>query len=328
MTTSRNTKVLYIGGYSRSGSTLLLRLLGELPGFVAVGELFDIWQRSYIENQLCGCGTGFRQCEFWTRVTAEAFGCTPEDVPARRLTALRSAVQGHTHLPALCTPQLRSHRYRRRLRTYADILSRLYDAIRAVAGSDVIIDSSKVPQYAQILAEANGIELHMVHLVRDSRASAYSWQRQRVRPEITDRRAYMDRHSVLRSGSEWTVFNSLLRSGARRYQSYTLIRYEDLVTNWNGELRRLAGALGTKLPQLDEANDPVVTLRSSHTASGNPSRFQSGKIRIAPDTEWMKAMRASARLLVTGLTAPGLVRYHYPLLLPRTSEDVRCSGDV
>jgi hypothetical protein len=46
------TKLLYIGGYSRSGSTLMLRVLGELPGFVAVGELFDIGDRSYRQNRL------------------------------------------------------------------------------------------------------------------------------------------------------------------------------------------------------------------------------------------------------------------------------------
>ena len=75
-------KILYIGGYSRSGTTLLLRLLGELPGMVAVGELFDVWDRSYRQNQLCGCGTAFHECDFWREVTLKAFGCEPADLPA------------------------------------------------------------------------------------------------------------------------------------------------------------------------------------------------------------------------------------------------------
>ena len=33
------TKVLFIGGYGRSGSTLLDRLLGQIDGFVSVGEV-------------------------------------------------------------------------------------------------------------------------------------------------------------------------------------------------------------------------------------------------------------------------------------------------
>ena len=168
-------KVLYIGGYSRSGSTLLLRLLGEESGVVAVGELFDVWKRSYSQNQLCGCGTGFCQCEFWTQVTADAFGCKPDEMHAERVNRLRSRVQGYRRIPMLWQHKLRSRAYRRELRSYAALLENLYSAVRDVSDSDIVVDSSKVPQYAWVLAEAEEIELHMVHLVRDSRATAFSW---------------------------------------------------------------------------------------------------------------------------------------------------------
>src|SRR6266542_1121845 len=39
----RPPTVLFIGGYSRSGSTLLDLLLGQLPGFFSSGELAYIW---------------------------------------------------------------------------------------------------------------------------------------------------------------------------------------------------------------------------------------------------------------------------------------------
>ena len=35
--------VLYIGGYGRSGSTVLDRVLGALPDVVSVGEIRSIW---------------------------------------------------------------------------------------------------------------------------------------------------------------------------------------------------------------------------------------------------------------------------------------------
>lgn len=323
MNESGKTKVLYIGGYSRSGSTLLLRLLGELPGFIAVGELFDIWERSYIENQLCGCGKGFNQCEFWSEVTAKVFGCKPEDVPATRLNKQRSEVQGYKRIPALWLPAFRSRKYRHELHDYAALLQRLYEAVNSVAGSHIIVDSSKVPQYAWILAEAAGIELHMVHLIRDSRATAFSWQRQRVRPEVTSRKAYMDRHSIARSAIEWNLFNYLVRSRSRRYASYTVMRYEDLVGNCAVELQRVADAMGEALPHLQDQYGPSLTLGFSHTASGNPSRFEGGEIRLSRDEEWINAMRGRARLVVTVLTALGLARYGYPLLARRDSEAPR-----
>ena len=312
---ANRVKVLYIGGYSRSGSTLLLRLLGEQPDVVAVGELFDVWERSYSQNQLCGCGNGFRQCDFWTQVTVEAFGCKPHEVPAAKFNRTRSRVQGYRRVPALWQRGLRSPAYQRELRSYAAVLEDLYAAARKVSGSEIIVDSSKVPQYAWVLAEANGIELHMVHLVRDSRATAFSWQRQRIRPEITAKRTYMDRHSMLRSAAEWNVFNYLLRSRRSRYASYTVIKYEDLVADPYGELQKVMGALGRAPASVGAGTDASISLGLSHTASGNPGRFRVGEIGISLDDEWARAMRGSHRRLVTAFTASGLIRYGYPLLM-------------
>ena len=37
--------VLFVGGLGRSGSTLLARMLGTIPGMVSVGELVHLWKR-------------------------------------------------------------------------------------------------------------------------------------------------------------------------------------------------------------------------------------------------------------------------------------------
>lgn len=66
--------VLYIGAFGRSGSTILGQVLGRMPGFVNVGEAWQVWQRGLRENERCGCGQPFRSCEFWSAVGDEAFG--------------------------------------------------------------------------------------------------------------------------------------------------------------------------------------------------------------------------------------------------------------
>jgi Sulfotransferase family len=304
-------RLLYIGGYSRSGSTLLLRLLGEVPGMLAVGELFDLWQRSYIENQLCGCGEVFRDCSFWQEVTVKAFGSGPEDVDSNGMQELRKRVQGYPRIPQLWMPPLRGKSYNEQLHNYAEILSRFYKAISAVSGARYIVDSSKVPQFAWLLGEMPDTELHMVHLVRDSRATAYSWQRQRVRPEIAWKVQHMDRHSVVRSALEWDTFNLMLRSRRRSMASYTLIRYEDLVANPAAQLARIGSALGDELDRYKIATNGTSHLRVSHTASGNPSRFKSGQTVIGLDDEWTKSMEPAQRRIVSILTAGGLARYGY-----------------
>jgi len=58
-------RVLYIGGWGRSGSTLLDLILGQAPGLFSAGEVREIWQSGLAENRLCGCERPFRDCSFW-----------------------------------------------------------------------------------------------------------------------------------------------------------------------------------------------------------------------------------------------------------------------
>ena len=304
-------KVLYIGGYSRSGSTILLRLLGQIEGFFSIGEMTYVWQRSFVENQLCGCGQPFRECPFWTQVIEEAFGGF-EQVDVAEIRDLRAAVQGNHNLPYLMFPRLRTAAYRQKLQSYTALLGKLYRAIRRVSGSDVIIDSSKVPPYAFVLHEAPDIDLHVLHLVRDSRATAYSWQRKKARPEIYWKKEYMDRYSPVRSSLEWALMNRMLQSTDRDGSSYRLLRYEDFVSQPRETLVELLHWMGedaSRLPFLD--NEHTVHLRTDHTVSGNPNRFQQGIVKIRPDVEWRDKMTWDQKYLVTALTWPLLRRYGY-----------------
>ena len=47
------TRVLYIGGWGRSGSTLLATQLGSLGGYVSVSELRYVWQAGEIGRASC-----------------------------------------------------------------------------------------------------------------------------------------------------------------------------------------------------------------------------------------------------------------------------------
>ena len=66
-------RVLYLGGLGRSGTTLVERLLGELPSVCALGEVVHLWQRDVLNDERCGCGAKFSACTFWKRVGEQAF---------------------------------------------------------------------------------------------------------------------------------------------------------------------------------------------------------------------------------------------------------------
>ena len=64
--------ILYIGGFGRSGSTLVERCLGQLDGFCAAGELRHLWDRGVVHNQLCGCQTPLRACAIDSMIDARS----------------------------------------------------------------------------------------------------------------------------------------------------------------------------------------------------------------------------------------------------------------
>ncbi|NOZ78848.1 MAG: sulfotransferase, partial [Acidobacteria bacterium] len=169
--------VLYIAGWGRSGTTILGNILGQIPGFTAVGELRYFWERNLTDNYLCGCGSIIDHCPFWSSVIERAWGGSPPD-PAD-MTRWRDRLRTR-HLPFLLRPNA-ADRYARTLKPYLDELTRFYRAIQEVGQSRVIVDISKFPSYAYALSLLPDVKLSVLLMVRDPRAVAYSWLRPKVR---------------------------------------------------------------------------------------------------------------------------------------------------
>jgi hypothetical protein len=303
----RRITILYIGGCGRSGSTLMMRLLAEHTGGAAVGELFHLWRNGYQRDFICGCGVRFSECGFWGAVTRRVFGDVPVD--PERMIELQRRVHGPQALLALRFPILRSPSYRGALAEYTEVLDRLYAAIAYVADSNVVIDSSKSPQLARMLELLPNADVHLVHLVRDSRATAWSWGRVRAEPALGDT-ALMRRFPAWRSALEWTANHAILLFDRRRPPSYTVSRYEDFVQDPGGAIHRAVPWLGSD--SLDRTTGGYV-LSTSHSVTGNPNRFESGRVSITLDSEWESAMPSRDRWVVTSISAPLLKWFGYPL---------------
>lgn len=85
------------------------------------------------------------------------------------------------------------------------------------------------------------------------------------------------------------------------------MRYEDLVGDPKGRLKRLLADLEITPTSLDFLDGFHVTLKPSHSLSGNPMRFVSREIEIRPDMQWRKSMANYQKLLVTLITLPLLL---------------------
>lgn len=316
--------VVYLGGFGRSGSTLLERVLGAIPGWVNLGELVDLPRSVYPDRERCGCGEPFTDCPFWAAVGEQAFGGWDARTLGR-LADLRLAVARQRQLPSLLRLARgggRDSSLARLVEEYQHGYGALYRAAATVSGSPVVVDASKGPAHGLALgltvpgAAARGYALTMVNLVRDPRGVAYSWSRRRSdRPQAGSARTQMWSISASRSAAQWAALQSEMGllgpvAGIPTHR----LRYEDLVSEPRGAVTGLLDELGIPMPPdgLAHLEEHAVTLAPSHGLSGNPSRFTHGRIELHADDEWRRAMPKRERRLVTATTIPWLVGYGYP----------------
>jgi hypothetical protein len=301
--------VLYVGGCGRSGSTLLDRLLGQVPGVFAIGEVVHIWRRGVAEDQLCGCGKPFTDCEFWSAVGETAFGgWTGFDV--RAALRLQRSVDRNRFIPLMLAPSL-STGYRRDLDAYTAMLDRLYAAIGEVSGASLVVDSTKHASYAFLMRRLPSVDLRVAHLVRDSRGVAYSWTKEVRKPEVVDSVSYMPRYHPLRMGTRWVAYNGLFHLLRRSGVPTSFVRYEQLVADPRTELRRLLAFAGVPANDLPFLGEGVADLTATHSVAGNPMRFKNGRIALRVDEEWRTAMPGRHRALVSAVTWPLMRAYGY-----------------
>jgi hypothetical protein len=309
-------RVLFLGGLGRSGTTLVERLLGELPGVCALGEVVHLWQRDLRDDERCGCGARFSACTFWKRVGQYAFGGW-HNVDVDRVHALRDAVERTRHIPRLAA----ASEAPAEVREYAQFYARVYAAAAEVGGAQVVVDSSKHSALAHVLRWADDIDLRVVHVVRDARGVAYSWTKTVSRPE-TDGADEMTRYSPGRSALLWNAHNAAFGVLGRRGVPVRRIRYEEFLTNPRVELIRLAEFAGLRLDPdaLGFLGDGYADLRVGHSAAGNPMRFTVGRLPLRRDDTWVGALPSGQRRLVGAVCGPMLRAYGYPLGLAAGKE--------
>lgn len=299
------TGILFIVGSSRSGSTLLERLLNELPGVLSVGELKRIWRRGFVDNQLCSCGQPFHDCPFWGDVRERVLAGANLDAEAADRLNRRVYKTGPRPGPA----QAAEHA------TFREQWQRLFAGIAAASGARWLVDSSKDPVYAARLAGLSGFDTRYLHLVRDPRAVAFSKMRRRLRPEIHWAKAYMATRSAWGSAGSWNDTQRLAeRVRGELDRPWQRLRYEDLVADPGGALAGLIRLLGLSDDggnALSFLDGTVARVGVGHSVSGNPMRFAHGELRIVADEEWRHAMPWRSRVEVGLRSRTGLRRYGY-----------------
>ena len=305
-------KVIYVGGWGRSGSTIIGNILNEIEDFLHVGELRFIWENGFIHNRCCGCGKSFYECPLWSQVARRTE--KSEKIPAPDCMAHARDVDGIKN-PDVILQVLDLREPTHQQSKYTQAISSLYEHISAVSGCSVIVDSSKTPSHGFTLYKA-GLDVHFIHLVRDPRATAYSWQRKMLREDMKGKKRKMESYTPFANAKRWMICNATMEMIRRAAPDrYTLMRYEDFVERPRRSIEQLLDDIGFPTKPLPFRSSREVYLGKNHTVWGNPKRTRTGRISIYNDNEWEQSLTWRACATVTALTWPLLVRYGYNNLL-------------
>jgi hypothetical protein len=311
-TASAGTKVVYILGPARTGSGVLGRILSTIEGTAFAGELRRLYSRGLRPDRTCSCGRPHAECPVWSRLLvpgAPYLDAGPEEL---RRVQRAAAPDRHPWIAALrylwrsSTPlsETAAGRY---LATYSD----LHEAFARVTGTRVVINSSKTPAEAALLAFAPGLAVTFVQMVRDPRGVAFSFQRHaRTSTRLAGHVA------AIRAGSQWLarqLTNEMIR---RRHGTdrWLVVRYERFVEDPRPTVEAVAKMLGSSPPVADLAPGIPITVPEAHGPDGSKRRrFVGTKVTLRSDDQWRTQLDRLDRVLVTLLTFPLLHRYGYPI---------------
>jgi hypothetical protein len=198
-------------------------------------------------------------------------------------------------------------------RSYAGLTRAFFESIRAVSGKTVIVDSTKSSTRAFAFGMTPGIDLYVVHLVRDGRgvvASLRKTFRKDIRAGIMwDHEARPMWKSVVR----WIVRNLAAEWVCTRLgpKKTMRLRYEDFVADPEGALERIGSLIGLDLTDVADAASSGRPMQAGHNIGGNRTK-KSGTITLRPDAqEWRSALSPTEQRLSWASMGWLMRRYGY-----------------
>jgi Sulfotransferase family len=354
--TQTPVKVLKIIGLAHSGSTVLDVVLGNHPSIESVGEVNKLVRTGWISREslrgidpkrlrrpVCTCGKRLdvlyvdapeEACPFWSRVRREWVQRVDPRDDIEGYPRLQDDFELKRRWPRLLREARRGPSAR--FRSYARLTRAFFEAISAASGKPVVVDSTMVSVRTFALSMVPGIDLRVVHLVRDGRGVVASHRKSfekdlllaagergglPARWKAAARRRVLYPESVVR----WVAHN--LISGwvcARLGEGRAMrLRYEDFVADPEAALGRIGSLVGLDLAGVAKAASSGEPMRAGHNIGGNRTK-RSGHVTLRPDAqEWREALSPAERRLSWALMGWLMRRYGYAAATHSGAKDNR-----
>ena len=304
-------QVLYIIGYGYSGSTFIDTVLGNQDDTISVGELSNMYQYVWKSNKLCGCGQKASECFFWQDVKRNwrrRIGKECLHGYFKRQQAYEKWRDPSNWYWLNSMNKRQSSDFKSHIKqTHA-----LYEAISEVSGKSLIIDSSKIPTLAMYLSLVKGLDLSILHLVRDGRGVCWSCIKKAERVAKGQVSAGKTWIAAMRAIAGWSLANLESELIARRMPQghMMLMRYEDFVFNPDKMLEKIGVFTKKNFESVIKKVQSGEILDKGHAIAGNRLRKKVA-IKLQPDFEWKEKMPRRYKILCHAMSAWLLSRYDY-----------------
>ncbi|MEQ3716639.1 sulfotransferase [uncultured Pseudophaeobacter sp.] len=280
------SKIIYVMGYGRSGSTFyesLLQAREDLHGF---GEIKYLAERGVLNNELCGCGQPATICPFWANVITELGEWDYAEI-SRVTDKLESSKSFFNNLRLARCGKLDEE-----IDLYQRFNYRLFEILGRQGG---FVDSSKMPARAFFLAYGRAQPYSkIIWFVRDPRGVAWSCMKDIDRPEAQHAKdAKMPRWGYVPSLIKWLINTYVSHYVALQFADRVVVkRYENLMSEFD----------------LGNATMSSKRVEVLHSISGNPGRFTGGLHVFRLDDAWQKHLSVWQKKLGFLLCTPALRR--------------------
>ena len=298
-------KIIYVGGYGRSGSTILDMLLSCHPAIVSGGELARATEVFFDPDARCTCGAGVADCSVWGPVRAAVFDQArrlggPDDILARFM-AIEGLGQLRVDAEGDAVTALEGYDLWWRVNDLA-----LRALVKAKPGARWVVDSSKSARAAAarplLLQQRLCADVRLLTLRRRARAVLSSAARGSNRAMEKGQQGTGGGRAALRAYGGWVLANAAVRHNAGRLgaERTRTLTYEALAADPDAAYAEVLAWLG--LPPDPGWQDRMAS-ETRHLIGGNRTRFATPEIRrsaLPTQTDPLTLIGLAAGRLLTG----------------------------
>lgn len=244
-----------------------------------------------------------KECKIWLEVINQVF--STKTINVENIIKIKNKIAHSKNVLKFLLVPDEKFKISCNIGTYLTAIDELYKAIQYVTNNNVIIDASKNVGYGYTLGLLPRFDLYIVHLIRDARATAYSWIKKK-QGLWTQRPA--------KSSLRWFIRNFTAELiGKNSKKNYLRIHYEDFIDRPVKTAEKIVKLIKEPSVKLPFISEDKVKLGNSHGICGNPDRFQNGVIKLKLDQRW-REMNKLDQIIVTTITWPLLAKYGYPII--------------